>query len=79
MAKRDRHPRHLVNAGVSFIGLVTMTVMAGELMADITRDEENFPDVPGALKPVAVAVFLGFAALEANKVRTRLTRARGVR
>lgn len=74
---RDRHPGHLVNAGISFIGLVTCTVIAGELMADILRDEENFPDIPDVLKVFAIAVFLGFAAFEANKVRSRLTRARG--
>lgn len=74
---RDRHPGHLVNAGISFIGLVTCTVMAGELMGDIMRDEDNFPDIPDLAKPFCVVVFLGFAALEANKVRSRLTRARG--
>lgn len=54
-----------------------MCIMAGELMADVMRDEENFSDVPDMFKPIAVVVFLGFAALEANKVRNRLTRARG--
>ena len=74
---KTRHPEHLLNALISFIGLTTMTVMAGELMADIIEDEENFPQIPDMAKPLAVVVFLGFAALEANKVRARLTRARG--
>ena len=63
----------------SFIGLITCAVMAGELAADCTQDEENFPDIPNAAKLPLALVFLAFAALEANKVRSRLTRARGFR
>ncbi len=79
MVKRSRHPGHLVNAGISFVGLVTCTVIGGELISDVTNGEENFPQVSDWLKLPAVLVFLGFAALEANKVRARLTRARGFR
>ena len=79
MDERDRHPGHLVNAGISFIGLVTCTIIGGELISDVVNGEENFPRVPEALKVPAILVFLGFAALEANKVRARLTRARGFR
>ena len=79
--RRERDPGHLVNAGLSFIGLVTCTVIGGELISDIVHDddstEENFVQVPKLLKIPAIVVFMAFAALEANKVRNRLTRARG--
>ncbi len=79
MAKSSRRPEHLVNAGISFVGLVTCTVIGGELVSDITNGEENFPQIPDGAKLPAVVVFLLFAALEANKVRARLTQARGGR
>ncbi len=77
MAKSSRHPEHLVNAAISFVGLVTCTVIGGELISDVTNGEDNFPQIPDWAKLPAVLVFLSFAALEANKVRSRLTRARG--
>jgi len=77
MDKRKRHPEHLPNAALSFIGLVACTIMGGELLADILEDEDNFPQVPELVKPFAALVFIAFAALEANKVRSRLTRAWG--
>ena len=72
-----REPAHLVNAGISFIGLVTCAVIGGELISDLTTGERNFPQVPTAAKVPALAVFCVFAAMEANKVRHRLTLARG--
>lgn len=72
-----KEPAHLVNAGLSLVGLVACTVLGGELMSDIVHDEENFPQVPDWAKIPAAVVFMYFAALEANKVRSRLTRARG--
>ena len=75
------HPKHLTNAGLSFIGLVTCTVIGGELISDIVHDdddnEKNFVQIPDWAKLPAILVFMTFAALEANKVRSRLTRARG--
>lgn len=71
--------QHLTNAAISFVGLVTCTVIGGELLSDILNDEDNFPQVPELLKPFAALVFVTFAALEANKVRSRLTRAWGTR
>ena len=72
-----RKPAHLVNAGLSFVGLVACTVIGGELLSDVVHDEENFPQVPGWAKAPAIVVFMLFAAIEANKVRNRLTKARG--
>jgi len=77
MDKRRRHPEHLPNAAISFVGLVTCTVIGGELLSDIAHDEENFPQVPDLAKIPAIVVFMWFAALEANKVRSRLTKAWG--
>jgi predicted nucleic acid-binding protein len=77
MGKHQRQPEHLPNAALSFIGLVACTVMGGELLSDILEDEDNFPQVPELLKPIAALVFVTFAALEANKVRSRLTKAWG--
>lgn len=74
-----QRPEHLLNAAVSFVGLVACTVIGGELLSDILEDEDNFPQVPEMLKPFAALVFIAFAALEANKVRSRLTRAWGSR
>ena len=76
-SRRNRHPEHLPNAALSFVGLVACTVLGGELLADILEDEDNFPQVPQHLKPFAALVFIAFAAFEANKVRSRLTRAWG--
>lgn len=53
--------------------------MGGELLADILEDEDNFPQIPEMLKPFAALVFVAFAAFEANKVRSRLTRAWGTK
>jgi len=78
--QRERDPGHLVNAGLSFIGLVTCAVIGGELISDIVHDEDdekNFVQIPDWAKLPAILVFMTFAALEANKVRSRLTRARG--
>lgn len=72
-----KEPAHLVNAGLSFVGLVACSVLGGELLSDLVHDEANFPTVPEPVKALAVGVFMYFAALEANKVRSRLTRARG--
>lgn len=83
LAKRlaPKDPAHLVNAGLSFIGLVTCAVIGGELISDVVQDdderEENFMQIPVPLKIPSIVVFIVFAALEANKVRSRLTRARG--
>ena len=59
-------------AGISFIGLSACTVIAGELLSDVLLDTSHFPQVPAALKPLAIVVFLGFAGLEASKVRSQM-------
>ncbi len=75
--RQEADPRHLVNALISFIAMVACVIIAGELFDDVLSDNENFAEVPGALKVFALLVFLTFATLEGNKVRSRLTRARG--
>lgn len=77
MRSRQRHPDHLPNAALSFVGLVACTVIGGELLSDLVHDEDNFPQVPDMAKALAAVVFMWFAALEANKVRSRLTKAWG--
>ena len=79
MSKREKHPEHLLNAGISFVGMVACAVIGGELLSDILKDEKNFPQVPDNIKPIAALVFVTFTALEANKVRYRLTKAFGLR
>jgi hypothetical protein len=66
-------------AMISFIGLSTCTVIAGELLADVLWDTSHFPQIPAALKPLAIVVFLGFAGLEASKVRARMAHIQGRR
>ena len=51
---------------ISFVALVTCTIIGGELISDVVNGEDNFPQVPEALKVPAILVFMGFAALEAN-------------
>lgn len=77
MSRQRRRPEHLANAALSFVGLVACAVMGGELLADVLGDEDNFPQVPKMLKPVAALVFISFASFEANKVRYRLAGAFG--
>jgi hypothetical protein len=77
LARPAKNPGHLLNAGLSFIGLVTCAVIGGELISDIRGEEECFPQVPKVVKYPALVVFCIFTAMEANKVRDRLTRARG--
>ena len=79
MSKRERHPEHLLNAVISFVGMTACAVIGGELLSDILKDEDNFPQVPDNVKPIAALVFVTFTALEANKVRYRLTKAFGLR
>ena len=73
-----KNPGHLLNAGVSFIGLVTCAVIGGELISDLRGEEKCFPQVPVVVKAPALVVFCLFTAMEANKVRYRLPRARGI-
>ncbi len=68
----DKHSNHLLMAGISTIGLSACTVIAGELLSDILLGTSHFPQVPTALKPLAIVVFLGFAGLEAGKVRAQI-------
>ena len=75
LAPKD--PAHLVNAGFSFVGLIACAIIGGELLSDVVHDEDNFPQVPDWMKIPAIVMFMGFAALEASKVRSRLTKARG--
>jgi len=79
MKKRERHPEHLLNAGISFVGMAACAVIGGELLSDILREEDNFPQIPDNIKPIAALVFVTFTALEANKVRYRLTKTFGLR
>ncbi len=79
MSKRERHPEHLLNATISFVGMVACAVIGGELISDMVGNEKNFPQVPKEIKPLAALVFVTFTALEANKVRYRLTKAFGLR
>ncbi|KKK96950.1 hypothetical protein LCGC14_2657650 [marine sediment metagenome] len=75
--RQEADPRHLVNALISFIAMVSCVIIAGELFDDVLNDDENFDSVPDPLKALALFVFLAFATMEGNKVRSRLTRARG--
>lgn len=59
-------------AGISAIGLSACTVIAGELLSDMLLGTSHFPQVPMALKPLAIVVFLGFAGLEVGKVRAQI-------
>lgn len=79
MLRRKSHPEHLLNATISFIGMVACAVIGGELLSDILKEEDSFPQIPQDLKPLAALVFVTFTALEANKVRYRLTKAFGLR
>lgn len=78
MLRRKRHPEHLLNAGISFVGMVACAIIGGELISDMMGTERNFPQVPKAAKPLAALLFVIFTALEANKVRFRLTKAFGL-
>ena len=77
-ARRVKYPGHLLNAGVSLIGMITCAVIGGELISDLRGEEKCFPQVPVVVKAPALVVFCLFTAMEANKVRYRLTRARGI-
>ncbi|KKM05340.1 hypothetical protein LCGC14_1755120 [marine sediment metagenome] len=79
MKRRERHLEHLLNAVISLTGMTACAVIGGELLSDILREEDNFPQVPDSIKPLAALVFVTFTALEANKVRYRLTKAFGLR
>ena len=79
MSKRERHPEHLLNAVISFVGMTACAVIGGELISDMMGTEKNFPQIPKKIKPLAALVFVVFTALEANKVRYRLTKAFGLR
>ncbi len=68
----DKRGKHPLMAVISFIGLTTCTVIVGELLSDVLWDTSHFPQIPTALKPLAIVVFLGFAGLEASKVRARM-------
>ncbi|KKM13836.1 hypothetical protein LCGC14_1712180 [marine sediment metagenome] len=70
---------HAEMAVISSIGLITCTVIAGELLSDVLLDTSHFPQVPAALKPLAIVVFLGFAGLEASKVRSQMAHIQGRR
>ena len=79
MNKREKHPEHLLNAGISFVGMVACAIIGGELISDMVGTEKNFPQIPKEAKPLAALIFVIFTALEANKVRYRLTKAFGLR